>query len=88
MTNKLLGNNDEMKKIEWKGVIYFLVNLILLTGATIFVARNFIQGEEGVSSILFGGLLLLIMGRYIFSEIDGIKIRKSNLSSKRVGGKD
>ena len=71
-----MNRKIKFKDIIWSAILYIIIHFITFVAATLFVADNFLQSEEGIKSILFGAFLMLMMVRYLFVEISSIKIVK------------
>ena len=64
-----------MNKLKFFGrTLYVLINLAIFTGAFMFTAETFMTDTSNVKEILFGGAMMLLLGRYFLGEIfDALK---------------
>jgi hypothetical protein len=58
----------EHTAIRLEYVFYLLMNLCFAIGSVLYISNHFMQSNQGVTSVLFGGMLLLIIVRYLGSE--------------------
>jgi hypothetical protein len=53
-------------------LIAIIILLVLVIGSEIFICNNFINTTKGLSSIIFGITLVLILMKFYLSELDWI----------------